>query len=159
MPSGQPYPPIGQQGAPFQSVPFQQSQTYPPQGFYGYPQPQQRWNALCIIGFVLAFQIPPVGLILSIIALSQINRSHEQSKGLSIAGIIVSAINTFLIFLFLVIFISAFASAVHYNNTIPDCGYGSDICYEPDFDEYDDWSLQAVSDPLAAIPLLNDTQK
>ena len=159
MPSGQPYPPLGQQGVPLQSVPFHQSQPFPPQGSYGYPLPPQPWNALCIIGFILAFQIPPVGLVLSIIALIQINRSFEQSKGLSIAGIIVGAINTFLIFLFLVIFISAFASAVHYNNTVPDCGYGSDICYDPDYYDYEDWSLQAASDPLAAIPLLNDTQK
>ena len=132
---------------------------YPPQGFYGYPPQQQRWNALCIVGFILAFQFPPVGLILCIIALVQINRTGEQSRGMSIAGIVIGGINTFLMILFLIIVIAAIVSSVQYNNTVVDCGYGSEVCYDPNFDEYEDWGMQSASEPLASLPLLSDTQK
>ena len=46
-------------------------------------------GALRIIGFILAFIISPLGLILSIVGVIK----KEGSKGLSIAGIIISAIN------------------------------------------------------------------
>lgn len=62
--------------------------------YYGQPAQTDKWNGLCIAGFVCAFVIPPVGLILSIIALVQINKSHEKSKGMSIAGIAISALGT-----------------------------------------------------------------
>ncbi|QOL33144.1 DUF4190 domain-containing protein [Bifidobacterium eulemuris] len=80
---------------PPQGVPGQQ---YPPQGayYYGQPVPTERWNALSIAGFVLSFLISPVGLILSIVALVQINKSHEKSKGMAIAGIIIGALGTVL---------------------------------------------------------------
>ncbi|OZG63192.1 peptidyl-prolyl cis-trans isomerase [Bifidobacterium lemurum] len=81
-------------GYPPQGVPGQQ---YPPQGAYYYGQPPtERWNALSIAGFVLSFLIAPVGLILSIVALVQINKTHEKSKGMSIAGIIIGALGTVL---------------------------------------------------------------
>ncbi|WP_137657932.1 DUF4190 domain-containing protein [Bifidobacterium moukalabense] len=77
---------------PYQQAP-QANQPYPPQGVYqAYPQPaDQRWNNLCIVGFVLAFFIPLAGLILSIVAMVQINKSGERSKGMAVAGIIISA--------------------------------------------------------------------
>ena len=46
-------------------------------------------GALRVIGFILAFIIAPVGLILSIIGVIK----KEGSKGLSIAGIIIAALN------------------------------------------------------------------
>ena len=46
-------------------------------------------GALRVIGFILAFIIAPVGLILSIIGVIK----KEGSKGLSIAGIIIGALN------------------------------------------------------------------
>ena len=53
---------------------------------------QKPSQAINIVGFILAFIIPLVGLILSIIG---INKSKQSGvgKGLSIAGIIISAIN------------------------------------------------------------------
>ena len=59
---------------PYQQAP-QPGQSYPPQGVYQpYEQPvDQRWNNLCIVGFVLAFFIPLAGLIISIVAMVQIN--------------------------------------------------------------------------------------
>ena len=84
QPAGYPYPPQGASG-----------QQYPPQGAYYYPAPvNQRWNALCIAGFALSFLFAPVGLILSIVALVQINKSHEKSKGMAIAGIVIGALGT-----------------------------------------------------------------
>ncbi|MFT9277804.1 MULTISPECIES: DUF4190 domain-containing protein [Bifidobacterium] len=109
-PNQTPYPPqnpYAQQGqggnqqsgyAPYTQAPPQRNgyvpgQPYPPQGVY-YPPIEQPWNALCIAGFVMSFVFAPVGLVLSIIALVQINRSGEKSKGMSIAGIVVGAIST-----------------------------------------------------------------
>ncbi|EFA22675.1 DUF4190 domain-containing protein [Bifidobacterium gallicum] len=63
----------------------------PPQS-YGVPRPvKQQWNTLCIVGFVLCFIAPPVGLVLSIIALVQINKTGENNKTMAIAGISVGA--------------------------------------------------------------------
>lgn len=79
-----PQPPYGQQ--PYGQSPFGQPG--------GYPQPA-RTNGLAIAGFVLSFFISLVGLILSIIALNQINRSNgtQKGKGLAIAGIVISALS------------------------------------------------------------------
>lgn len=101
-----------QQGQP-------QGQPYPPQGAYygyGYPYPipaNQRWNTLCVIGFVLSFLFAPAGLVLSVIALIQINKSGEKSKGLSIAGIIVSVINTIMLVLCIVAFAWLFETSMN----------------------------------------------
>ncbi|MCX6742016.1 MAG: DUF4190 domain-containing protein [Candidatus Pacearchaeota archaeon] len=53
---------------------------------------EKHWNTLAILGFIFAFIFNIVGLILSIIALVQINKSHEKGKGLAIAGLILSII-------------------------------------------------------------------
>ncbi|WP_137652707.1 DUF4190 domain-containing protein [Bifidobacterium moukalabense] len=92
QPSQQEYGQPAHAQNPYQQAP-QANQPYPPQGVYqAYPQPaDQRWNNLCIVGFVLAFFIPLAGLILSIVAMVQINKSGERSKGMAVAGIIISA--------------------------------------------------------------------
>lgn len=71
-------------------------QQFPPQGPYYPPIANDRWNTLCIVGFILSFFIAPVGLVLSIIALVQINKSHEKSRGMAIAGIVIGAVETIL---------------------------------------------------------------
>ncbi|MDY4677973.1 MAG: DUF4190 domain-containing protein [Bifidobacterium tsurumiense] len=86
--------------APAPSMPLPQGYPYPPAPM------NQKWNAMSIVGFILAFLIPPAGLVVSIIALVQINTSGEKSKGLSIAGIIISAIATILSILAIVALIS-----------------------------------------------------
>lgn len=48
-------------------------------------------NTLAIVSIVLAFIIPLAGLIVSIIALSQIKKRQEKGRGLAIASLIVSA--------------------------------------------------------------------
>ena len=67
--------------------------SYPPQQPY-VPQPRQRTNGLAIGGFITSLLCcGPVGLILSIVGLSQINKDPSQGgKGLAIAGIVIGAI-------------------------------------------------------------------
>lgn len=114
------------QGVPSSQQPYGYPQNYgyfpqvnmqPMPQYSQYPQPSpllphslvahgvRPWNVLCIIGFVLAFIIPPVGLILSIIALVQINRTQEKSQAMSIAGIIVGAIMSFVLLAISVVFV------------------------------------------------------
>lgn len=47
------------------------------------------YNKLAIVGFILNFFVPIVGLVLCIIALNQIKRSGEKGRGLAKAGIII----------------------------------------------------------------------
>lgn len=88
QPYQQPQNPMGEGGDGTRQTPL-----YPDSSHYG---PNDRWNTLCIVGFALAFIIPVVGLILSIIALNQINKTGGKSRGLSIAGIIIGGISTVL---------------------------------------------------------------
>ena len=108
---GQPYTDGGQTppeqpayGAPYTQQPYNAqygasynapyTAPYTQGYYYGQSAQTDKWNGLCIAGFVCAFIIPPIGLILSIVALVQINKSHEKSKGMSIAGIAISALGT-----------------------------------------------------------------
>ncbi len=52
---------------------------------------QSGTNGLSIVGLVLAFFIPLVGLIVSIAALSKAKKNH-QSTGIAVAGIVVSSL-------------------------------------------------------------------
>lgn len=77
------------------------------------PQPVQhhqptKTNSLAIIGFILAIILPLIGLILSIVAMSQIKKKNEGGKGLAIAGIVIGSI---LLFFQLIIFIPIFIAA------------------------------------------------
>lgn len=68
--------------------------SYPPQQpMMGQPAPKT--NTLALIGFIISLACcGPVGMVLSIIGLSQINKNpNEGGKGLAIAGIIVGAIS------------------------------------------------------------------
>ena len=83
-------PPYGQQPG------YGQPQPYGQPGYGGFAPPMQpRWNSLAIAGFIFSFLISLVGLILSIIALNQINKSGgtQKGKGLALAGIIISALS------------------------------------------------------------------
>jgi hypothetical protein len=73
----------------------------PPQQAFVSPQPQQYQQApqqpagdvgkgLGIAGFILAFLVPPAGLVISIIARVKSNKAHVKN-GLALAGIIVSS--------------------------------------------------------------------
>ena len=82
--------------------------NYAPYGQYnqsqygnGYSPEPTTWNGLCIAGFVCSFLVPIVGLILSIIALTQINRTGEKSRGMAIAGIVISVVIWLFSFIFM----------------------------------------------------------
>ena len=54
------------------------------------PQAQKPTNLLAKLGILFAFVFPPLGLILGIAALNQINKRGENGKGLATAAIIIS---------------------------------------------------------------------
>lgn len=111
----------------------------PPIGLQGYyiPAPNQKWNTLCIIGFILSFFMPIIGLALSVVALIQINHSGEKSKGVSVAGIAIGAVLTILDVILAIVLVSAFGSIVsHTDSDYPNC-HGSDCSSNP-FDDGDD---------------------
>lgn len=97
-----PYPPQpgvpggvpGTPGVPGAPVPGAPGAPYPPQpnGQQPYYPRAGKWNVCAIIGFILAFLFSLIGLILSIVGLNQIKRTHEKGRGLAIAGIIISII-------------------------------------------------------------------
>jgi type II secretory pathway pseudopilin PulG len=53
------------------------------------PSPQST-SGLAIAGFATSFFAPPIGLILSIIALVKTKKNHQKGEGLAIAGIVIS---------------------------------------------------------------------
>ncbi|MCL2531912.1 MAG: DUF4190 domain-containing protein [Oscillospiraceae bacterium] len=73
--------------APVYNYNHQQPQPYPPQ--YAVPP---KTNNMVIAGFVLAFIIPTLGLILSCVGLSQTKSRNEGGRGLAIAGIAISIV-------------------------------------------------------------------
>jgi hypothetical protein len=69
-----------------------------------------RFNVLAIVGFILAFFINIAGLVVSIIALSQVKRTGERGRGLALAGIIISAISLVLSVVSVIVVIASAAS-------------------------------------------------
>ncbi|MFC7305076.1 DUF4190 domain-containing protein [Streptomyces monticola] len=88
-----PQPPYGQ--GPQPPYGWQQPPPAYPYGPAGFP-PQPRTNGLAIASMVLGILcfLPPLGLILGIVALSQINKRGERGKGMAVAGITLSSIGT-----------------------------------------------------------------
>lgn len=84
--------------------------TFPPQGAYPYTNPADSWNVLTIIGFVFAFFNPMLGLIFSIIGLMMVRKSGQKSRGLAIAGIVISAATVVLTVVLAVFAVSALKS-------------------------------------------------
>ncbi|MBN6190566.1 DUF4190 domain-containing protein [Microbacterium sufflavum] len=89
--------------------------AYPPPpgpaapGAYGQTAPASPpGRVLSIVGLVLAFLLPPIGLILSIIAAVQLGKAHAP-KGLAIAGIIVGAVLTILEIIGIILLVTVFA--------------------------------------------------
>lgn len=75
----------------------------------GAPVPQpQKTNGLAIAGFVTSFFCSLIGLVLSAVALSQINKTGQGGKGLAVAGIVIGAVG----FLFTILFWGAIGAAI-----------------------------------------------
>ncbi|MDM7888794.1 DUF4190 domain-containing protein [Curtobacterium sp. RHCJP20] len=71
----------------------------------------ERYNVLAIVGFILAFVVNIAGLVVSIIALSQVKRTGERGRGLALAGVIISAISLLFSIISIVVVIAAAGSA------------------------------------------------
>ena len=99
-----------------QPLPPQQPPQQQPQ--YGAYQPAQPgWNVMAIVGFILAFFISVVGVILGFVALSQIKRTGEQGRGLAIAAIIIGFVEIAIgIIVFIFVAIGLGIAASQYQN-------------------------------------------
>ncbi len=72
------------------------AQPFPPQGGYDQYPPQEQtdsYSTMTIVGLILAILIPPVGLIISIVAMVNINKhgASKSSRTLALVGTIVGA--------------------------------------------------------------------
>lgn len=71
----------------------QQAPVSPQQQDYQHPPANNQTSTITIVGFILAFFLPLVGLILSVIALRRIKKTGEGGKALAIAGIVISSVS------------------------------------------------------------------
>ena len=67
-------------------------------------QKYQPSNTMALVGFVMSFFNCIVGLILSIIGMSQIKKTGEPGKGFALAGIIISSVSLVFTTIFLIIY-------------------------------------------------------
>ena len=61
---------------------------------YAPPYSPTPTNTMAVLSLVLAFLFPPAGVVVGLVARSQLKQSNEQGDGLATAGIILSAIFT-----------------------------------------------------------------
>jgi Domain of unknown function (DUF4190) len=110
------YPQSGYQQPGYQQPGYPQ----PPAGAYGayygyqpqYPPPPTRGtNIMAIMAIVFAFVFSPLGIVFGIIARKQIARTGEEGDGLALAGLIVGAVFTVIMVLYIVFMIFLFAAA------------------------------------------------
>ena len=103
------------------------------------PATNQKTNVLAVVGLIFAFFIPLVGLICSIIGLSQAKNKSEKGKGLAIAGIIISVIVGLLQILTIVLIVVA----VNSNNITLTTYRDSDVGYSVKYPE--GWNITPQS--------------
>lgn len=93
----QPYPaqsytPQPQQ--PYTPQPVQPTQPYPPQPVQAaqqYPAAAGKlWDVCAVEGFALAFFVPLVGLVLSVVGIARCSKGKYNSMGFAVAGVVVS---------------------------------------------------------------------
>lgn len=138
VPPQTPYNPYTQGGAQYadQGQPYGQPYAQP----YGYmpPEANQQYNGFAVAGFVCSFFTSIIGLVFSIIGLMQIKKRGGKGKGLSIAGIIISAVKLGVYLLLIVMLIiglfSGLGDAVM-NDLQSDYSYSR---YDDDSYDYDD---------------------
>jgi hypothetical protein len=115
------YPQSAYQQPGYQQPGYQQpGYPQPPAGAYGayygyqpqYPPPPVRGtNIMAIMAIVFAFVFSPLGIVFGIIARKQIARTGEEGDGLALAGLIVGAVFTVIMVLYIVFMILLFAAA------------------------------------------------
>ena len=90
----------------------------PGYGAPGYGAPSRPgYNTLAIVGFILAFFVNIVGIILGFVALSQIKRTGEQGRGLAIAAIVIGFAEILLGILLAIVFSVVFGAAMSHYRT------------------------------------------
>jgi hypothetical protein len=70
------------------------------------------WNPLAIIGFVLAFVVPPGAIVCGHIARGQIRRTGEQGDGLALAALILGYVFTASIALLVIVWLGFFVATL-----------------------------------------------
>ena len=93
------------------SSPQEPQASQPPYSQQTYQGAPSKTNGLAITGFVLAFLLQLIGLILSIIGLVKAKNYGGNGQGLAIAGIVISVILLPISFLFTLGFISGIQQA------------------------------------------------
>lgn len=74
------------------------------------PAPQTKSNGCAIAGFILAFFMPLIGFILSIVGISKAKECGGDGKGLAIAGLVLSLLDIIVyIIIIAVLLVPAFA--------------------------------------------------
>ena len=114
-----------------------------------------QWNGMCIAGFICSFFFPLVGLVLSIIALVQINKTGEKSRGMAIAGIVIGGISTALALIAIIMVICGLAIGL---GALAETGWDD---YEYHYDTHSDYSQfdEVGADYLAHIRSVNQLMK
>lgn len=88
----QPYPAQPQQA--YTPQPVQPTQPYPPQPVQAaqqYPASVGKlWDVCAVEGFALAFFVPLVGLVLSVVGIARCSKGKYSSMGFAVAGVVVS---------------------------------------------------------------------
>jgi len=117
--------------------------------------PVDQWNGMCIAGFICSFFFPLVGLVLSIIALVQINKTGEKSRGMAIAGIVIGGISTALALIAIIMVICGLAIGL---GALAETGWDD---YEYHYDTHSDYSQfdEVGADYLAHIRSVDQLMK
>lgn len=77
------------------------------------PSPSSDQEPLAIIGLILSVLVPPLGLLISIVAIRNIKLSGRAGKNLAILGIVIGgAITT------LIVFAEIFATLIEHSNIV-----------------------------------------
>jgi hypothetical protein len=76
------------------------------------PNALRPWNALAIVAFVLAFVVPPGGIVCGHIARRQIRSTGEQGDGLALGGLILGYVFTAAIVLFVLVWLAVLVATL-----------------------------------------------
>ncbi len=102
-PNQQAPPPAGMPQNPNQIPP---APGQPPLGY----QPRQT-NTMSIIALAVTFVIPVLGLVLGIIALNQIKKTHEDGRVLAIIAIVINALQMIVVIFWILAFSYIYTNA------------------------------------------------
>lgn len=100
-------------------------QPYPQYYPYPYGPPPQPTNTMAIVALVLAFVIPPLGIIFGHIALSQIKRTGEQGRTLAIVALVIGYVTVALWLIVLLALIIIGVIAANQSHTYDYDYYGA----------------------------------